>query len=65
MSVQAHRSQPVAMCPIRINEPCLLCASGATGPANCPVVWLVMSDPDLRESLHELRVATLSDVEVG
>ncbi len=28
---------------------------GATGPADCSLVALVMSDPDLRERLAELR----------
>nr|BFE60292.1 hypothetical protein GCM10020063_048180 [Dactylosporangium thailandense] len=25
---------------------------GATGPADCPTVYLVMSDPELRDQLH-------------
>lgn len=46
---------PVPKCPIRWGEPCTLCQSGATGPENCGLVWLVMSDPDLRAQLDELR----------
>jgi hypothetical protein len=28
---------------------------GATGPQDCPLVWLVQTDPELREQLAELR----------
>jgi len=45
----------VPMCPIRLGEPCSLCEHGVTGPQDCPLVYLVMSDPDLRERLAELR----------
>ncbi|WP_433606238.1 DUF6767 domain-containing protein [Dactylosporangium sp. CA-139114] len=41
-----------ARCPLRRGEPCTLCVPGATGPADCPTVYLVMSDPDLRDQLH-------------
>lgn len=50
--------RPVPQCPIRLGEPCSLCASGATGPENCGLVWLVMNDPELREQLAELRRET-------
>jgi hypothetical protein len=49
------------MCPIRINEPCLLCESGATGPEDCALVWLVMTDPDLRERLHQMKLEALAE----
>ena len=42
-------------CPIRLGEPCSLCEPGVTGPQDCGLVWLVMTDPDLRERLAELR----------
>lgn len=42
-------------CPIRIGDSCSLCVPGATGPQDCSLVALVMSDPDLREQLAELR----------
>jgi hypothetical protein len=58
---KTHKSHPVAMCPIRINEPCLLCESGATGPEDCALVWLVMQDPELRERLHEMKLAALAE----
>ena len=50
-----RRSRPDAMCPIRIGDACSLCVPGATGPQDCSLVRLVMSDPDLREELARLR----------
>lgn len=47
---------PDAECPIRPGEPCTLCQLDVAGPQNCPLVYLVMSDPELREELHERRV---------
>ncbi len=47
---------PVPRCPIRLGEPCTLCVPGVTGPQDCGLVYLVMSDPDLRDRLHELRL---------
>ena len=46
---------PTPRCPIRTGDACTLCYQGATGPEDCGLVWLVMSDPDLRERLRELR----------
>lgn len=34
-------------CPIRIGEPCTLCYPGASGPADCGLVYLVRNDPEL------------------
>jgi hypothetical protein len=51
------RTQPEPKCPIRPGEPCSLCVPGASGPQDCGLVYLVMSDPDLRERLHDLRIA--------
>ncbi len=45
----------VPQCPIRPGEACTLCNPGATGPENCPSVYAVMTDPDLRARLAELR----------
>ena len=42
-------------CPVRPGDYCSLCVPGASGPENCPLVALVMSDPDLRERLAELQ----------
>lgn len=50
------RIRPTPLCPLRAGAPCSLCFPGATGPADCGVVYLVMSDPELRE----LRAATRS-----
>jgi hypothetical protein len=43
------------MCPIRLGESCSLCVPGASGPQDCPLVYLVQTDPELRERLGELR----------
>lgn len=42
-------------CPIRLGEPCTLCVPGATGPQDCGLVYLVRSDPELREELAARR----------
>lgn len=53
-----HNSgRAMPMCPLRPGDACSLCVPGATGPADCPTVRLVMEDPDLREMLHEKRMA--------
>ena len=44
--------QPTPRCPIRAGDRCSLCVPGVTGPADCGLVYLVMSDPDLREQLR-------------
>ena len=49
--------QPQPRCPIRLGEPCSLCVPGATGPQDCSLVYLVMSDPALRDELRLLRTA--------
>jgi Domain of unknown function (DUF6767) len=41
--------RPAPRCPIRAGDTCSLCVPGASGPADCGLVYLVMSDPDLRE----------------
>lgn len=63
--MMAKRPQP--KCPIRIGESCSLCVPGATGPEDCPLVYLVMSDPALRDELAALRTAQPSrrDVVAG
>lgn len=48
-------SRPQPRCPIRVGEPCTLCFPGADGPQNCGLVYLVQSDPDLREQLTAAR----------
>lgn len=53
-------ARPEPQCPIRIGDACSLCVPGATGPEDCSLVKLVMSDPDLRERLAELRRESLA-----
>ena len=53
------RTQPQPKCPIRPGEACTLCVPGVTGPQNCGLVFMVMSDPDLREQLDHVRRARL------
>ena len=48
---------PVPQCPVRSAEPCTLCVPGASGPQNCGLVYLVMSDPELRAELRAGRRA--------
>ena len=55
-TVSRPRPRPVQLCPIRLGEPCSLCVPGASGPQDCGLVYLVMSDPDLREQLHVKRL---------
>jgi hypothetical protein len=45
----------VPQCPVRPGDACSLCVPGATGPQDCPLVAMVMDDPDLRARLAELR----------
>jgi hypothetical protein len=45
----------VPMCPIRPGDPCSLCEPGVSGPQDCGLVYLVMSDPELRAELDRLR----------
>lgn len=41
-------------CPLRPGEECHLCVAGSRGPHECPTVWLVMHDPELRDQLVEI-----------
>lgn len=52
---QTPRRRPEAQCPVRIGEPCTLCHVNATGPQDCPLVYLVMDDPELRDELTRTR----------
>ncbi|WP_260272768.1 DUF6767 domain-containing protein [Propionibacterium freudenreichii] len=42
-------------CPLRPDEPCTQCQAYATGPDDCGLVYLVLSDPDLLEIYREKR----------
>jgi hypothetical protein len=56
-----NRTRPEAQCPIRPGDSCSLCQPGATGPEDCGLVYLVMSDPELREELNRVRRAVQDD----
>lgn len=45
--VRASRT-PQPKCPLRPGEPCTLCQLDVTGPQDCPLVFLVMGDDELR-----------------
>ena len=45
--------RPDAKCPVRPGDPCSLCWPGATGPADCGLIYLVKSDPELLEQRTE------------
>jgi hypothetical protein len=51
-----RRREPVPRCPVRPGEPCTLCQPGVTGPEDCGLVYLVMSDPELRDELRRVRL---------
>lgn len=46
----------VPMCPIRPDDACSLCEPGVSGPQDCGLVYLVMSEPALRDELTRLRI---------
>lgn len=50
-------SRPAARCPIRPGEPCTLCQLDVTGPQDCGLVYLVMSDPELRDGIRPANAA--------
>jgi hypothetical protein len=54
-----HR-RPDPKCPLRPGEPCTLCQMGATGPQDCPLVYLVMTDDELRAGVHDAAVRARS-----
>ena len=48
-----HTEQP--QCVVRLGEPCRLCQPGATGPDDCQLAYLVLTDDDLRAELARRR----------
>lgn len=50
--------QATPRCPIRQGETCSLCVPGVTGPNDCGLVYLVMSDPELREQWRQKNSAS-------
>ena len=49
------RTRPEAQSPLRPADMCNLCQLDVTGPQDCGLVYLVMSDPDLRAEWGERR----------
>ncbi len=43
-----------AKCPVRAGDFCSLCWPGATGPADCGLVYLARNDPELWELRSEM-----------
>lgn len=52
--------RPDDQCPLRPGEPCALCQMSTTGPKDCPLVWLVMTDDELRAGLRASIAAAAS-----
>lgn len=57
---QRAKPRPIAKCLIRPGDDCRLCFSGATGPEDCGLVYLVLGDPELRDQLAQIRLEQLS-----
>ncbi|MBN9103899.1 MAG: hypothetical protein J0I14_02755 [Propionibacteriaceae bacterium] len=53
----AGRRPPDPRCPLRPGEPCTLCQLNVTGPQDCGLVYLMMSDEELRD-LRRTHLAT-------
>lgn len=53
--LESSMARPEPKCPIRVGDPCSLCFPGASGPQDCGLVYLVQSDPELREQLAAKR----------
>lgn len=49
-----------APCRVRLGEPCRLCVPGATGPQDCGLAYLVMTDPYLCAELDRMRAELLA-----
>lgn len=56
----ARRARPEAKCPLRPDEVCNLCQLDVTGPQDCGLVYLVMSDEELRQEWAARRRAANS-----
>jgi hypothetical protein len=51
-------------CRVRLGEPCRLCVPGASGPQDCGLVYLVMTDPDLCQELARMCAERAGQVSV-
>lgn len=47
-------------CPVRPGALCSLCGPSASSPETCGLVYLVMTDPDLRAQLEQRRSESLA-----
>lgn len=47
-----RRSSEEDLCPLRPGEPCGRCQ--ASGPETCGLVYLIMTDPELRQRLERI-----------
>lgn len=63
--VRPKRSRPEAKCPLRPDEICNLCQLDVTGPHDCGLVYLVMSDPDQRVEWGERRATAAEARRLG
>ncbi|MFG2062365.1 DUF6767 domain-containing protein [Micromonospora sp. NPDC048871] len=45
--------RPDARCPLRPDQPCTLCQLEVTGPQDCPLVYLVVTDEELWAGIRE------------
>ncbi|MFI5912433.1 DUF6767 domain-containing protein [Dactylosporangium sp. NPDC051541] len=48
-----EHASPEGRGPLRPPESCRLCQLSTTGPQDCPLMYLAMSDDELRASLHD------------
>ena len=55
MSDPVPRRTIGAKCPIRPGDICNLCQLDVTGPQDCPLVYLVRTDPDLEQEWAQRR----------
>ena len=53
------RTQPEPSAPSAPETLLAVRVLGASGPQDCGLVYLVMSDPDLRDRLHQISTASV------
>jgi len=49
--MDASERRTAQRCQVRVGEECRLCVPGASGPEDCGLAYLVMTDPGLRSEL--------------
>ena len=55
-------SPAIVECPLRPTNECSACGPGATDPDDCGLVYLVMTDPDLKREWAERRRKRLAAI---